>query len=107
MNRRSLRLGLMPSRRAFSVFGNRANPVLAYHDVVEHFDPENRDHWLRIQMLHPDASSLNLSNCAALALIEALRQHGFVGETGGCPLEVVLRLLVWRFALRGRVCLVQ
>jgi len=28
-------------------------------------------------MLHPDARSLNLSNCAALVLFEALRQQGF------------------------------
>ena len=41
---------------------------------------ENRDCWLRIPMVHPDARSLNLSNCAALVLFEALRQQGFAGE---------------------------
>lgn len=36
--------------------------------------------WLRIPMFNPDARSLNLSNCAALVLYEALRQQGFEGE---------------------------
>ena len=42
---------------------------------------ENRDRWLRIPMFHPKARSLNLSNCAALVLFEALRQQGFAGES--------------------------
>jgi tRNA(Leu) C34 or U34 (ribose-2'-O)-methylase TrmL len=33
-------------------------------------------------MFNPDARSLNLSNCAALVLYEALRQQGFRGEIG-------------------------
>jgi len=41
---------------------------------------ENRAHWLRIPMLNPAARSLNLSNCVALVLFEALRQQGFPGE---------------------------
>jgi tRNA (cytidine/uridine-2'-O-)-methyltransferase len=41
---------------------------------------ENRKHWLRIPMFNPSARSLNLSNCAALVLFEALRQQGFTGE---------------------------
>ncbi len=41
---------------------------------------ENRDRWLRIPMFNPPARSLNLSNCAALVLFEALRQQGFRGE---------------------------
>ncbi|MBI3414023.1 MAG: tRNA (cytidine(34)-2'-O)-methyltransferase [Verrucomicrobia bacterium] len=41
---------------------------------------ENRDHWLRIPMFNRDARSLNLSNCVALVLYEALRQQGFRGE---------------------------
>ena len=41
----------------------------------------NRERWLRIPMFHPEARSLNLSNCAALVLFEALRQQGFKGET--------------------------
>ena len=41
---------------------------------------ENRDHWLRIPMFNAEARSLNLSNCAALVLFEALRQQGFTGE---------------------------
>ncbi|HEY5910772.1 MAG TPA: tRNA (cytidine(34)-2'-O)-methyltransferase [Verrucomicrobiae bacterium] len=43
----------------------------------------HRDHWLRIPMLNPDARSLNLSNCVALVLFEALRQQGFPGQTTG------------------------
>ena len=39
-----------------------------------------RDHWLRIPMFNRQARSLNLSNCVALALFEALRQQGFEGE---------------------------
>lgn len=41
---------------------------------------ENRESWLRVPMFSPDARSLNLSNCAALVLYEALRQQGFAGE---------------------------
>jgi tRNA (cytidine/uridine-2'-O-)-methyltransferase len=41
---------------------------------------ENREQWLRIPMFNPDARSLNLSNCVALVLFEALRQQGFSGE---------------------------
>jgi tRNA (cytidine/uridine-2'-O-)-methyltransferase len=40
----------------------------------------NRDHWLRIPMFNPSARSLNLSNCVALVLFEALRQQNFTGE---------------------------
>lgn len=39
------------------------------------------DQWLRIPMFHPDTRSLNLANCAALVLYEALRQRGFADET--------------------------
>lgn len=41
---------------------------------------ENRERWLRIPMFNAQARSLNLSNCAALVLFEALRQQGFAGE---------------------------
>lgn len=44
---------------------------------------ENRSSWLRIPMFNPNARSLNLSNCVALVLFEALRQNGFSGEWGG------------------------
>jgi len=40
------------------------------------------DAWLRVPMLNPDARSLNLSNCAAIVLFEALRQTGFGGLPG-------------------------
>jgi len=40
----------------------------------------HRDRWLRIPMFNPQARSLNLSNCVALVLFEALRQQGFQGE---------------------------
>jgi tRNA (cytidine/uridine-2'-O-)-methyltransferase len=39
----------------------------------------NADRWLRIPMFNPKARSLNLSNCVALVLFEALRQQGFKG----------------------------
>jgi tRNA (cytidine/uridine-2'-O-)-methyltransferase len=38
------------------------------------------EHWLRIPMFNPNARSLNLSNCVALVLFEALRQQGFPGS---------------------------
>jgi len=40
----------------------------------------NRATWLRIPMFNAEARSLNLSNCVALVLFEALRQQGFKGE---------------------------
>ncbi|MFM8469797.1 MAG: tRNA (cytidine(34)-2'-O)-methyltransferase, partial [Limisphaerales bacterium] len=40
----------------------------------------NRESWLRIPMRNAEARSLNLSNCVALVLFEALRQQGFAGE---------------------------
>ncbi len=36
--------------------------------------------WVRIPMLNPEARSLNLANCVAVVLFEALRQQGFPGE---------------------------
>ncbi len=41
---------------------------------------QQRDGWLRIPMFNEQARSLNLSNCVALVLYEALRQQGFGGE---------------------------
>lgn len=41
---------------------------------------QHREHWLRIPMFNAESRSLNLSNCAALVLFEALRQQGFGGE---------------------------
>jgi len=41
---------------------------------------QNREHWLRIPMFNRQSRSLNLSNCVALVLFEALRQQGFHGE---------------------------
>ena len=43
---------------------------------------QHRDHWLRIPMFNTESRSLNLSNCVALVLFEALRQNGFMGEIG-------------------------
>jgi tRNA (cytidine/uridine-2'-O-)-methyltransferase len=40
----------------------------------------HREHWLRIPMFNAESRSLNLSNCVALVLFEALRQQGFAGE---------------------------
>jgi tRNA (cytidine/uridine-2'-O-)-methyltransferase len=42
----------------------------------------HREHWLRIPMFNAESRSLNLSNCVALVLFEALRQQGFKGEIG-------------------------
>lgn len=44
---------------------------------------QHRDRWLRIPMFNEAARSLNLSNCVALVLYEALRQHGFSGAIDG------------------------
>jgi tRNA (cytidine/uridine-2'-O-)-methyltransferase len=44
---------------------------------------ENPQHWLRIPMFNAQSRSLNLSNCVALVLFEALRQQGFPGEVTG------------------------
>lgn len=41
---------------------------------------EHSDRWLRIPMFNLGCRSLNLSNCVALVLFEALRQGGFAGE---------------------------
>jgi tRNA (cytidine/uridine-2'-O-)-methyltransferase len=38
------------------------------------------ENWLRIPMFNDQSRSLNLSNCAALVLYEALRQQGFREE---------------------------
>ncbi len=40
----------------------------------------HRENWLRIPMFNAASRSLNLSNCVALVLFEALRQKGFAGE---------------------------
>jgi tRNA (cytidine/uridine-2'-O-)-methyltransferase len=40
----------------------------------------NKEAWLRIPMFNEASRSLNLSNCAALVLFEALRQQGFSKE---------------------------
>jgi tRNA (cytidine/uridine-2'-O-)-methyltransferase len=40
----------------------------------------HRKQWLRIPMFNAASRSLNLSNCVALVLFEALRQQGFAGE---------------------------
>jgi len=41
---------------------------------------QNRERWLRVPMFNARSRSLNLSNCVALVLFEALRQQGFRGE---------------------------
>ena len=41
---------------------------------------QHRERWLRIPMFHASVRSLNLSNCVALVLYEALRQQEFAGE---------------------------
>ncbi|MEI6074202.1 MAG: tRNA (cytidine(34)-2'-O)-methyltransferase [Verrucomicrobiota bacterium] len=41
---------------------------------------QHRGNWLRIPMFNSQSRSLNLSNCVALVLFEALRQQGFAAE---------------------------
>jgi len=41
---------------------------------------QNRERWLRIPMFNEQSRSLNLSNCVALVLFEALRQQAFPNE---------------------------
>jgi len=41
-----------------------------------------REQWLGIPMFNAQCRSLNLSNCAAIVLFEALRQQGFAGAEG-------------------------
>jgi tRNA (cytidine/uridine-2'-O-)-methyltransferase len=41
---------------------------------------QNRESWLRLPMFNAAARSLNLSNCVAIVLFEALRQQGFKAE---------------------------
>jgi tRNA (cytidine/uridine-2'-O-)-methyltransferase len=41
---------------------------------------QHREHWLRIPMCNEKSRSLNLANCVALVLFEALRQQGFKGQ---------------------------
>ncbi len=45
------------------------------------------ERWIRIPMMNLEARSLNLSNCVAIVLYEALRQNGFSGDThlSKCP----------------------
>ncbi len=45
---------------------------------------QHRDSWLQIPMPNPEARSLNLANCVAIVLFEALRQTGF-GGTASAP----------------------
>ena len=59
----------------YLVFG-RETAGLPNKLLAQHYD-----RWLRIPMFNPNARSLNLSNCVALVLFEALRQQGFGGET--------------------------
>jgi tRNA (cytidine/uridine-2'-O-)-methyltransferase len=40
----------------------------------------HRDQWVRIPMFNRSSRSLNLSNCVAIVLFEALRQCGFEAE---------------------------
>jgi tRNA (cytidine/uridine-2'-O-)-methyltransferase len=42
---------------------------------------ERRQDWIRLPMFNRKARSLNLANCVAIVLYEALRQQGFPNET--------------------------
>lgn len=39
----------------------------------------HREGWIQIPMINPESRSLNLANCVAIVLYEALRQTGFGG----------------------------
>jgi tRNA (cytidine/uridine-2'-O-)-methyltransferase len=58
----------------YLVFGRETAGLPA--DIIAQY-PEA---WLRIPMFEQRVRSLNLSNCVALVLYEALRQQGFEGE---------------------------
>jgi tRNA (cytidine/uridine-2'-O-)-methyltransferase len=58
----------------YLVFGRETAGLPA--DLIAH----HRPWWLRVPMFNPRSRSLNLSNCVALVLYEALRQQGFPGE---------------------------
>jgi tRNA (cytidine/uridine-2'-O-)-methyltransferase len=58
----------------YLVFGRETAGLPA--EIIAHY-PEA---WLRIPMFEARVRSLNLSNCVALVLYEALRQQGFAGE---------------------------
>ena len=62
------------SRGDYLVFGRESSglPGELYRDAGER--------WLHIPMFREDARSLNISNCVALVLYEAIRQLGFDGE---------------------------
>jgi tRNA (cytidine/uridine-2'-O-)-methyltransferase len=60
--------------RDYLVFGRETAGLPA--EIIAQY-PEA---WLRIPMFHESVRSLNLSNCVALVLYEALRQQGFAGE---------------------------
>ena len=71
-----------PQHYAEAKFG--ANDCLVFGretaGLPRHLLERHREHWLRIPMFHPKARSLNLSNCVAVVLYEALRQQGFCEE---------------------------
>ncbi|MGK0199171.1 MAG: tRNA (cytidine/uridine-2'-O-)-methyltransferase, partial [Yoonia sp.] len=46
---------------------------------------EHQEDVLHIPMFNDQARSLNLANCVALVLFEALRQQGFPGQTPIAP----------------------
>ena len=48
--------------------------------LPKHLLESRQEYWLRIPMFNPETRSLNLSNCVAIVLFEALRQQGFLGE---------------------------
>ena len=58
----------------FLVFGRETAGLP--RDLLE----SHREAWLRLPMFRPESRSLNLGNCVAIAVYEALRQMGFPGE---------------------------
>ena len=63
---------------------------------------QNSGRWLRIPMFNEKSRSLNLSNCVALVLFEALRQQGF--KRRDCEAESRAREVLLHFEhLGGRL----
>lgn len=56
----------------FLVFGRESTGLP--HSFYK-YNPEN---WITIPMINPNTRSLNLSNCVAIVVFEALRQHNYL-----------------------------
>lgn len=80
------RLWLIESKgpRHYAEVAYRAEDYLVFGRETAGLPPDllgqHPESWVRIPMFNSKARSLNLSNCVALVLYEALRQQGFDSE---------------------------